>query len=209
MILRTSQLDAIELDKELVSNLNAEISNVFNRKYEAEVAFLVDFLVYGSQILLDGSTYGLKIQNLIYRSRNGRRLNIYQKLFYVTVRMMGKWLTKRLSDHMMINEWANEIGCYKQKVWLFMQKLESIYNALSLINFILFIRNGTFLTLLDRIMGIRLIHENKEMSRLISFEYMNRQLVWQAFSEFYLAMSPYLRLAKLTRRLIPKNVYCI
>lgn len=37
-------------------------------------------------------------------------------------------------------------------------------------------------TLVDRILGMRLIYAERSVSRNVSFEFLNRQLVWEAFT---------------------------
>lgn len=37
-------------------------------------------------------------------------------------------------------------------------------------------------TIVDRILKARLVYESPNMNRAVSFEYMNRQLVWNEFS---------------------------
>jgi peroxin-2 len=37
-------------------------------------------------------------------------------------------------------------------------------------------------TIVERLLGARLVYEKPDMNRAVSFEYMNRQLVWHEFS---------------------------
>lgn len=50
--------------------------------------------------------------------------------------------------------------------------------------------NGRYRTLLDRILRLRLASPSSQVSREVSFEYLNRQLVWHAFTEFLLFLLP-------------------
>ena len=50
--------------------------------------------------------------------------------------------------------------------------------------------NGRYRTLIDRILRIRLAPPSNQVSREVSFEYLNRQLVWHAFTEFLLFLLP-------------------
>jgi peroxin-2 len=52
-------------------------------------------------------------------------------------------------------------------------------------------------TLLERFCGARLIYQQACMTRIISFEYLNRQLVWQELSEVLLFLLPLLDVGKL------------
>jgi peroxin-2 len=62
-------------------------------------------------------------------------------------------------------------------------------------------------TLTERLLGARLVYKQPNMSRLISFEYLNRQLVWQELSEFLLFLLPLINVAKVKRfilKLLPR-----
>lgn len=49
---------------------------------------------------------------------------------------------------------------------------------------------------------MRLVYTRREMARLISFEFMNRQLVWTAFTEFLLFLVPLINLEKMKNRVL-------
>jgi hypothetical protein len=53
-----------------------------------------------------------------------------------------------------------------------------------------------FRTLVERIISARLVYRQPSMSRLVSFEYLNRQLVWQELSEFLLFLLPLINITK-------------
>lgn len=57
-------------------------------------------------------------------------------------------------------------------------------------SFLVFLVNGRYRTLLDRILRLRLAPPSSQVSREVSFEYLNRQLVWHAFTEFLLFLLP-------------------
>lgn len=39
-----------------------------------------------------------------------------------------------------------------------------------------------FRTLIDRILGMRMVYAQKSLNRQVSFEFLNRQMVWHAFT---------------------------
>lgn len=53
--------------------------------------------------------------------------------------------------------------------------------------------------MLDRIFSLRLTPPSNHLSRQISFEYLNRQLVWHAFTEFLLFLLPLVGIARWRR----------
>ncbi|KAK3215504.1 hypothetical protein GRF29_8g239654 [Pseudopithomyces chartarum] len=70
------------------------------------------------------------------------------------------------------------------------ERLESTHAVLSLASFLTFLLNGRYRTLTDRILRLRLTPTTHTTSREVSFEYLNRQLVWHAFTEFLLFLLP-------------------
>ncbi|EFX01040.1 peroxisomal biogenesis factor 2 [Grosmannia clavigera kw1407] len=64
------------------------------------------------------------------------------------------------------------------------------YAAAALVSFLVFLRHGRYRTLLDRVLRMRLVPPTSQVSREVSFEYLNRQLVWHAFTEFLLFVLP-------------------
>jgi peroxin-2 len=57
-------------------------------------------------------------------------------------------------------------------------------------------QNPACRSLLERLAGARLVYAQPVMSRLVSFEYLNRQLVWQELSELLLFLLPLLDLVR-------------
>jgi peroxin-2 len=59
--------------------------------------------------------------------------------------------------------------------------------------------NGKYRTLLDRLLRLRLTPPTSQVSREVSFEYLNRQLVWHAFTEFLLFVLPLVGISRWRR----------
>lgn len=59
--------------------------------------------------------------------------------------------------------------------------------------------NGRYRTLVDRVLRIRLTPPSAQASREVSFEYLNRQLVWHAFTEFLLFLLPLVGISRWRR----------
>jgi peroxin-2 len=68
--------------------------------------------------------------------------------------------------------------------------VSTTHSMAAFISFAIFLINGRYRTLLDRILRLRLEPPTSQISRQVSFEYLNRQLVWHAFTEFLLFVLP-------------------
>lgn len=74
-----------------------------------------------------------------------------------------------------------------------------MHSALSFVSFTAFLLTGHYRTLLDRALRMRLVSPSHIVSREVSFEYLNRQLVWHAFTEFLLFILPLIRVSRWRR----------
>ncbi|KAI9670246.1 MAG: peroxisome assembly protein (Peroxin-2) [Alyxoria varia] len=75
----------------------------------------------------------------------------------------------------------------------------SAHSAAALVSFVVFLANGKYRTLLDRILRLRLVPSATGVSREVSFEYLNRQLIWHAFTEFLLFLLPLVGISRWRR----------
>lgn len=66
-------------------------------------------------------------------------------------------------------------------------------------SFLIFLLNGRYRTLTDRILRLRLAPPTSQAGREVSFEYLNRQLVWHAFTEFLLFLLPLVGISRWRR----------
>lgn len=82
----------------------------------------------------------------------------------------------------------------------FTDLLSALWSASSLFNFLLFLYSGRYSTLILRLLKIRLVPTTRTLSRQVNFEFQNRQLVWNAFTEFLLFVVPLINLPRLRRR---------
>lgn len=97
----------------------------------------------------------------------------------------------------------------RRKMWELLVTLESSYALLGLASFVTFLWNGQYVTssfpqrsfdvsyryrtIADRLFNMRLIPARRLVQRDVSYEFMNRQMVWHAFtvrSSSYIRFSP-------------------
>jgi peroxin-2 len=68
--------------------------------------------------------------------------------------------------------------------------ISATHSMAAFASFLVFLINGRYRTLTDRLLRLRLVSPSNQISREVSFEYLNRQLVWHAFTEFLLFLLP-------------------
>lgn len=214
---RVGQLDASILDSELVDLLKTQLWNVFTNfrphlkdSYESELLLALKLLIFKLTVWDHSATYGAKLQNLKFvDGRVGtslsRPLSRTQKLGYGLLVVGGEFLwdrlerfTSELSDSSNYDSQRARLGRVLRKL---SDLLSSLWSISSLFNFLLFLYTGRYSTLILRLLRIRLVPASRSLSRQVNFEFQNRQLVWNAFTEFLFFIVPIMNLPKIKRQI--------
>ncbi|CEQ38796.1 SPOSA6832_00242 [Sporobolomyces salmonicolor] len=153
-----------------------------------------------------------------------------QKLAYTALFVLPPYLQARVQDRMLTSSWADEplprtwISLidprrglisgrrrgeemiqwrreWKRAIWELLGAGEKLAAFAELANFFIFLYNGRYRTLVHRILKMRLVYAQRSVTPNVSFEYLNRQLVWEAFTEFLLFLMPLINLHRLRLRL--------
>ncbi|RKP27029.1 Pex12 amino terminal region-domain-containing protein [Syncephalis pseudoplumigaleata] len=203
---RVCQLDASLLDAELNSTLfdhAQQAVSLFKGKdrYKNEIMAGLEAIIYGFALFASTSsaTYGARLQNLQYRNeyrhRSGSQHAPLTKLqggLFCVVHVGGRYAWRRASHSIAQLGWADlPAHDWRRKCWHAMQRAERIGRLLSLANFIAFLFNGRYRTPLERLLGMRLVYAARQTSRAVSFEFLNRQLIWHAFTVISTLMDGY------------------
>lgn len=214
---RVGQLDASILDGELVDLLKNQLWKIFTTirpdikdNYENELLLFLKLLIFKLTVWDHSATYGAKLQNLKFvDGRVGtalsRPLSQAQKLGYATLVVGGEFLWGRLERKISeMNDYSGDYDSRSARLARSLRKfsdfLSSLWSISSLANFLLFLYTGRYSTLILRLLRIRLVPASRTLTRQVNFEFQNRQLVWNAFTEFLLFIVPILNLPKLKRR---------
>lgn len=212
-ISRVNQFDAARLDVEMSAMLKEQLVKVFSLmkpgmlfQYEAELDAFLEFLIWRFSIWVDKPTPGISLMNLRYRDERaleargkvrtgleGPGLTVAQKLWYCVATVGGQYIWARLQSFSAFRRWGDsEQRSLGRGAWTLIQRIEGIYKAASFCNLLLFLYTGRYRTLIERALRARLVYGSPIMNRAVSFEYMNRQLVWNEFSEMLLLLLPLL-----------------
>ncbi|KAI9341541.1 Pex12 amino terminal region-domain-containing protein [Zopfochytrium polystomum] len=219
-ILRVSQLDADLLDSELSAMIKDQLLDAVSlfkinlkQSYDPEITAVLQWLMNYFSLYAMGATYGLDLQNLRYRDESRHSgdmelsaldapLRLWQKVTHAVLHIGGRWGLIRLKKLASQNGWSERPSDdWRNRIWRLVHRAEQVYQALSFANFMVFLFDGRYRSLLDRILRMRLVYKRRELSRQISYEYMNRQLVWNAFTEFLMFLIPVINLPRLRRSL--------
>lgn len=117
------------------------------------------------------------------------------KLFgYVFVHILVPYIFNRLS--LKSQKWVSLPATDpKKKLWLLLTKVESIWKYLTFLHFIYFLLSGKYVSVPNHLLGLRLVYASTG-ARSVSFDFMNRQLIWNGFSEFMFFIMPMVNVSR-------------
>ncbi|KAG0325097.1 peroxisome assembly protein (Peroxin-2) [Dissophora globulifera] len=216
--MKVSQLDAELLDDELFETMKDQLWSAFSLlkptiqdKFKPELTLALNLVMYKFSVYDMGATYGSQLQNLTYRNERKHsgglqstatdaRLTRTQKITYGVITVGGQYVMERL-NHVVTSQGWGELpeDNIKRKAWNLLQKGGSIFRIVSLINFLAFLYAGKYRSVLERLLSMRLVYADRSSNRQASFEFLNRQMVWHAFTEFLMFLMPLINVSKLKR----------
>ena len=213
---RVSQLDAHILDSELFSLLKDQLANILSLHHASwtfqqhpEIWSLVlQLLIYRVTVGRSGSTYGLALQNLRYTDTKGKTIGSGRKKLLLAL-IVGSYLYEKLTSYLysvdetplrdttLVDRVVNFVKSHKNTV---LSTVDRTLKLANLVNFTLFLVDGRYSTVSNRIFGITLAPVVTDLLRFngnnVNFEFQNRQLVWNVMTEFLVFTLPLLQLGR-------------
>ena len=202
---RVGQVDAELLDEELLVLFKSQIADAlkyFNPHiqddYSREVLLALRALLFKLSIWDNNASYGAALQGLQYTDArqsihsNGLvKPTQLQKSLYGLITVLGRYAWDKYEDYLLETE-SSYTGPSEpiRRLSSITSRLSTVHSIAAFASFVVFLINGRYRTLTDRLLRLRLISPNAQTHREVSFEYLNRQLVWHAFTEFLLFLLP-------------------
>ncbi|KAL8720545.1 MAG: hypothetical protein Q9225_002615 [Loekoesia sp. 1 TL-2023] len=200
---RVGQVDAELLDEELLELLRGRVGEALKYfgshlrdEWSCEILFGLRAILFKLSIWDHDASYGAALQNLRYTDARHpgpipRAPSRWQKASYGLLSVGGRYIWEKWETWLADQEGTYEGPTPSIRVLSQISSLASATHSVAAFSsFLLFLINGRYRTLLDRIFRLRLTSPSNHLSRLVSFEYLNRQLVWHAFTEFLLFLLP-------------------
>ncbi|EMC99465.1 hypothetical protein BAUCODRAFT_337449 [Baudoinia panamericana UAMH 10762] len=210
---RVGQVDAELLDEDLLELLRKQVGeglklfgNHLQDDWGAEIALVLQSILWKLAIWDHGASYGASLQGLQYVDARGsdsaRRKppTAWQKISYGLVTVGGRYAWTKWSDYL-----SNAENGYDEPSPLIrsLSRITTLagttHEIAAFTSFLVFLYNGQYRTLTDRLLRLRLLPSSNATSREVSFEYLNRQLVWHAFTEFLLFLLPLVGISRWRR----------
>lgn len=212
---RVGQVDAELLDEELLGLLRDQVGEALKyiggvgsdlkQEWADEIQLALRAVLFKLTVWDHNATYGAALQNLRYTdSRHDGPVLVPpskgQKALYGLVTVGGKYAWARLEGWLLRHDNGfDEPHPRIKKLVRLTSVADNVHAAAAFLSFLVFLLHGRYRTLLDRILRMRLAPPTSQISREVSFEYLNRQLVWHAFTEFLLFVLPLIGINKWRR----------
>jgi peroxin-2 len=183
--------------------------------YSAEILLILRALLFKLTMWDHNASYGASLQGLRYTDARGSSSTnpktiasplpqAWQKAVYGVVTVFGRYAWTKWESYLVDQEGGYEAPPASiRRLSDLTNTLSNAHGAASLVSFLAFLITGQYRTLLDRVLRLRLVPSSAQATRELSFEYLNRQLVWHAFTEFLLFLLPLVGVSR-WRRLVSR-----
>ena len=168
-----------------------------------ELTLGLDLLVFYFTVWSHRPTPGMELMNLRYRDERrplvgtsgmeGHRLSVAQRLAHGVAFVAGRFLWSKLTRAAHDAGWSDaEPHTWRHRAWRAVGHAENAHAVATLVNLLLFLRSGRFRTPWERLSRARLVYHEPNTARVVSFEYLNRQILWRELSDLALFVLPML-----------------
>lgn len=170
--------------------------NLMRNNNADELKLLVKLLIFKFTVWNTGSSYGMALQNL---KITGKSVQI-KKLVLLGL-IVGNYSLKKLESYIYSTEEDSKTVEFLKRHLI---KLQNMFKTLSFVNFLLFLVQGQFPTLVSRFLNFTLSKLSVNSISMndtenISYEFQNRQLVWNTLTEFLIFIIPMLKISNFHR----------
>jgi peroxin-2 len=212
---RVGQVDAELLDEELLNLLKNQAGDGLKlfgahlrEEWGPEISLILRSILWKLAIWDHDASYGASLQGLRYVNARGkgdvssarRPPTAWQKIAYGIMTVGGRYGWSKWENFLSgIENGYDEPSPLMRRLGRFTTLAGSAHEIAAFASFLVFLYNGKYRTLTDRLLGLRLVPSSNQTSREVSFEYLNRQLVWHAFTEFLLFLLPLVGISRWRR----------
>ncbi|KAH8721570.1 Pex12 amino terminal region-domain-containing protein [Phaeosphaeriaceae sp. PMI808] len=210
---RVGQVDAELLDEELLELLRAQVGEGLKYfgthitdNWTPEILLGLRIILFKLSIWDQNASYGAHLQGLRYTDARSTAPNRpppkpWQKATYGIITIGGRYAWTKWQEYLLSSQedYTRPESPQTKLLAALTERLNSAHDIASLASFLVFLVNGRYRTITDRLLRLRLAPISTSTNREVSFEYLNRQLVWHAFTEFLLFLLPLVGISRWRR----------
>jgi peroxin-2 len=203
------------LDEELLGLLKTQVGDALKYlgphlqdDWSQEILLALRAVLFKLSIWDNDASYGAALQNLRYADARKQSLALpkptrWQKSLYGLITVFGRYGWDKWEDWLIDQERGYTAPSeFVQRLMRLTSFASTTHSIAAFCSFLVFLVNGRYRTLTDRLLRLRLASPSNQVSREVSFEYLNRQLVWHAFTEFLLFLLPLVGISRWRRWLV-------
>lgn len=201
---RSAQVDAMGLQVEVRELLTSNLARVFGVSpfssipymFRDELNLAVDVILFRYGTYRLGASVGDRIQNLVMRDEmKAKALKLTHincldpalspsrplLLLHGVLSILVPYLLRKVQKRSLEENWENEeTTSWKYKVGKLVQCLTIAWSTMSLVNFIHFLVTGQYRTLLERLLGLKMVNGTQHIIRLTRMVYLNNAVYIEA-----------------------------
>lgn len=210
-VLRVAQMDVLDLDEELSRTFEYEILHILQSlpsyallmRIKPEIKAIVRVVIWWLSIRRCGYTFGQEMMGLSYSQgtaifKNDTRQSSLTKHLLLSV-VLFRWIDERFED--ILSPFSGE----SLNVEWIKSVMSSVFRFAQCINVCLFLLHGTYPSLKERLLRLKMVPIVRQTLRQPSYQFMNREIIWYGFSEmlfFVLPMINFFALRNYFRKLV-------
>ncbi|XP_042874394.1 peroxisome biogenesis factor 2-like [Penaeus japonicus] len=206
---RISQLDSIILTDEAYSLIKSQLLSVVKyvgqnslTRLEPEIDAVLRYLLLKFTVQKARSSIGQQLLQIKYEdSVSLRRLRNYVHLL-----VFGRWIKQRAGD-LAARFFKN--GNARVFASQCVNMMEILYKTAELLNLLVFLHEGIYPSVVERVFRMKPVSSNIRNVRTISYVYFTRELMWHGFAELLAFVLPLINLQyfhNVVRKMLPSSV---
>jgi len=198
---RDSQIDAIELDSECYNLFQTQFNQAIShlplgllKRFEPEISALLNIAVYVIPIYTSSSLVGHQMLGITF-SRHAAKLPLKKWYLYGWILVGLNWLSyrwKTIASKMMREESF-------QVADLVVDKCQILSKSFSLLNSLIFLKQGKYPTLLHRALNLRTHLVDPDEPKSSDLSTLTRELLWHSFAETLMFALPLINVHRAKR----------
>lgn len=198
---RDSQIDAIELDSECYNLFSTQFNQAIShlqvgvlKKFEPEISALLNLAVYVIPIYANSSLVGHQLLGISFSDKVAKRIPkkwyLYGWLLVALNWISYRW--KVIASKIIKEETVQSVNGV-------VDNCQILSKSLSLLNSLVFLKQGKYPTLLHRALNLRTQLVNPDDSQSSDFSTLTRELLWHSFAETLMFALPLINVHRVKR----------
>lgn len=177
-VLRVTQLDTQELDESLLLNLKQSINQDFFKyiqydffqKYHVEIFTAVKFVLWYNTYYKNSHTVGQSILDWKYNKNS-----LFKKCLHGAIYCLDEWVEEKFPI-------LFQRFCPNERV---LNLLRIFLKTSSFLNYLVFLFDGKYLHLWERILRLRPVYNKEQYMRNFNHEVSQREELWQTYFSIF------------------------